>query len=127
MLRKISLRGRVRDQRGFTLIEIIAVLVILAVLAVVAVPKYLSTIQEAKNKAAIGAIAEAQARASQTAARTLLTSGTMPSSITVDSDFGDFTLTPLTYTNNIGVTATGKTGTNVDGGTATGTIRLPSS
>jgi prepilin-type N-terminal cleavage/methylation domain-containing protein len=126
MLRKMSLKGKVRDQRGFTLIEIIAVLVILAVLAVVAVPKYLSTIQEAKNKAAISAIAEAQARASQTAARALLTSGTMPSSVTVDSDFGDFTLSTYTFTNSANITATGRTGTNVDGGTATGIIRLPS-
>ena len=61
MLRKLSLKGRVRDQRGFTLIEIIAVLVILAVLAVVAVPKYCLS-SRCENKAAMGAVAEGMGR-----------------------------------------------------------------
>jgi prepilin-type N-terminal cleavage/methylation domain-containing protein len=119
-----------RDQRGFTLIEIIAVLVILAILAVVAIPKYFSTMQEAKNKAAAGALAEAQARVSQMAARDLLTSGTMPASVTLETDLGDFTISPATITSGtsgVTVTATGKTGTSVDGGSATATIRMPSS
>lgn len=48
-----------RNEEGFTLIEIIAVLVILGVLAAVAVPKYLSLMQESKEKAAEGALAAA--------------------------------------------------------------------
>jgi len=47
------------NQKGFTLIEIIAVLVILAILSAVAVPKYLNMQQQAANNAANGALAAA--------------------------------------------------------------------
>ena len=54
----------IRNQRGFTLLEIIAVLVILGILAAVAVPKYISLLEESRNSAAQAAIAEVKARAS---------------------------------------------------------------
>ena len=50
-----------RNQKGFTLIEIIAVLVILGILAAVAVPKYLDLVGESKKKAAVGQVAEMKA------------------------------------------------------------------
>jgi MSHA pilin protein MshA len=68
-----------RNQKGFTLIEIIAVLVILGILAAVAIPKYMDVQNSARVKAAGGQIAETKGRLSTSMAGYMLSNnGAIP-------------------------------------------------
>ncbi|PKN67688.1 MAG: prepilin-type cleavage/methylation domain-containing protein [Deltaproteobacteria bacterium HGW-Deltaproteobacteria-12] len=71
---------RMKNEKGFTLVEIIAVLVILGIMAAVAVPKYLSMVEDARSQSAQGAIAEVKGRLSAAQAKYMMnTGGTAPS------------------------------------------------
>jgi prepilin-type N-terminal cleavage/methylation domain-containing protein len=65
-------RSKVSNQKGFTLIEIIAVLVILGILAAVAVPRFMDLTSVASEKAAMQGVAEGKSRLSNQFARNLL-------------------------------------------------------
>jgi prepilin-type N-terminal cleavage/methylation domain-containing protein len=86
-----------RNQKGFTLIEIIAVLVILGILAAVAIPKFMSMAEEAKKKAVEGALAAGASEVSLKFANIILTSGSTPTmaatASAASSPLGDFTFT----------------------------------
>jgi MSHA pilin protein MshA len=84
------------NEKGFTLIEIIAVLVILGILAAVAIPRFFDLQGEARTRAQEGAFAAASSNVSLAYARAVLAGGT-PTSITalntivaITTNLGDF-------------------------------------
>jgi len=123
-------KKKLKNQKGFTLIEIIAVLVILGILAAVAVPKYVDMQDEARKKAAQGAVAEVKGRLSNGYAKYLLiNNGAQPTptsvidaaggATTVTNVGGDFTVAAVPGTDNVVITAT------MGGQTTVGTWKLP--
>ena len=91
------------DERGFTLIEVIAVLILLAVLAAVALPRFVSLQDEARQGAVNVALAAGVSNLLLAHARFLQRYGAPPTAITgeawsdgthsqaIETDLGDFT------------------------------------
>ena len=99
----MKMKDMVKNEQGFTLIEIIAVLVLLGILAAVAVPKYMSLAEDARVKAAQGQIAEVKGRLNAGIGGYMLKNdGTQPA----DGD------TLLTYVNGLDAGACPKTSTD---------------
>jgi len=98
-----------RNQKGFTLIEIIAVLVILGILAAIAIPKYFDLQGQARQKAIEGALAALQSTATMSYSQQLLNGTANGTSWTAPSgtiNVGDYYGT-ISGTQQVTVTVTG--------------------
>jgi MSHA pilin protein MshA len=116
----------IRNQKGFTLLEIIAVLVIIGILAAVAVPKYMSLTEESRIKAARGAINEVIGRCNQAYGNCMLKNNGDATLCTaakiIDYDnigtappgFPGFTVKAEAGTNKITVTVSAVNGVTID-------------
>jgi prepilin-type N-terminal cleavage/methylation domain-containing protein len=82
------IRANIRDQRGFTLIEIIMVIVLLGIIAAIAIPKYVDLKSDAADAAADGVVGAIVASAAiGYADRVVNGTGTYPDITALDTSY----------------------------------------
>jgi prepilin-type N-terminal cleavage/methylation domain-containing protein len=100
------------NQKGFTLIELIAVLVILGVLGAVAAPQFIGLKAEAENKAALQAVAEGKNRLMNQYAIKLMNADADANNLagiiaSVSTDAGDYRVEFAVAGSEVKITASG--------------------
>jgi MSHA pilin protein MshA len=114
-----------KNEKGFTLIEIIAVLIILGILAAVAVPKFLSLTEEAEQKALEGAVSAGLSTVSLLYGQLALSNGAEPATVALvakananppGSDEFNFTFTTNGEDVDVGVSWVDAARTSTDSG-----------
>ncbi|KQC10664.1 MAG: hypothetical protein APR62_11675 [Smithella sp. SDB] len=110
-----------KNEKGFTLIEIVAVLLILGILAAVAVPKYVSIMEQARINAAQTAIAEVKAQCSNYYVSQMLSGNGTTTNIAVQTSVGaapylgpDYNVTTATADSGIVIYVNSVKGTSLN-------------
>ncbi len=104
--------NRLKDQRGLTLIELLAVIVILGIIAAIAIPSIGGIINKSKNDAV-----EAEAIQVLNAAKLYVSSNNVTADITATNttaELNQFLDNPGTYSITIDFTANSTTGPTID-------------
>jgi len=108
------------NQKGFTLIELIAVIIILGVLGAVAAPKFAGLTEAAANRAALKAVAEGKSRLTNQHAIQLMNSDSVANGLagiiaSVNTDVGDYRLEFVVAGSEVRITAIGNQERGVSG------------
>jgi prepilin-type N-terminal cleavage/methylation domain-containing protein len=108
------------NQKGFTLIELIAVIIIIGAIGAVAAPKFLSLTEAAADKAAGQALSEGKARLTNQYAIHLMNSDADPYNLaaiiaSVNTDAGDYRLEFVVAGSEVKITAIGNQERGVSG------------
>ena len=108
------------NNKGFTLIELIAVIVIIGTIGAIAAPKFMGLTDDAANKAAGQAVSEGKARLTNQFAIQLMNPEANPNDLSgiiasVSTDAGDYRLEFVVAGSEVKITAVGNQERGVSG------------